>query len=416
MLTNKFKLLVFLVVIAVAALGVTSFIALKSIEDAKAENEVAKLKIEDLNNSVNSLQSELKDTNKEISDHEDRIKKYQDIFSAWSKATPNVNEAVKKIVSAYEEIVMNAHLFPQDKIKGLEDEMMDAVYGAIRSTDPLTVAKEFETKAAKLNEVRYDNIINGKIEKIKQNGVTFPEDTVAIEELRTYYNSFLENAAIIESFREQGLDRELVSLEALLDTDEENDLALKFEKEVASIKTPILPTTSLAKANDAWSALCVAIESNDTLSENTLKARALLDFYIARKNKLVDLTNVIRTEIDRIHTADPDVTHDEIAALNFKVDELLSLEVSIEVLNTDKTDYVALLKEARLLPHKNDAFKEVKAAYDTYYAKANNDRDILIALVDIKDATFNAIEKAESTDEIKALVENAKINFAKCFK
>ena len=414
MLTNKFKVLIFIVVIFVIALSVTSFIAMKSIEDAKKENEDARHKIEDLNNSVNSLEAALKDTDKALGDHEDKIKKYQDIFSAWSKATPSVNEAVQRIVFAYEEIVEHAHLFPEDKIAGFEDVMMDAVYGAIRSTDPMSVAKEFENMAEKLKETRFDLIFKDKIEKIKQNGVTFPEDSTSVAELRDYYNSFTDNKAVTDSFAAEGLDKELASLEAMLDADEENDLARAFENEVAAIKTPILPTTSLTKANEAWGALVGVLETDDKLAESTQKARALLDSYTARKNQLVDLTEAIRKEIDRLHTADPEVTHEEIAALNAMVDELLSLEVTIEVLNTDKTDYVVLLNEARLLPHKNDAFKEVKASYDLHYAMANNDRDILIALVEIKDATFNAIEIAESVDEIKSLVQNAKDGFAKC--
>ena len=90
------------------------------------------------------------------------LKKYQDILSAWTKATPNVNEAVNRIVVAYEDIAKNSHLFPAEKLEGLEDAMMDAVYGAIRFTDPLSIAKEFENKTGKLNEIRYDNIINDK--------------------------------------------------------------------------------------------------------------------------------------------------------------------------------------------------------------------------------------------------------------
>jgi hypothetical protein len=92
------------------------------------------------------------------------------------------------------------------------------------------------------------------------------------------------------------------------------------------------------------------------------------------------------------------------------------LEVKIDVLNTEKTNYVALLKEARLLPHKNDAFNKIKELYDTYYAMAEGERVLLIALVDIKDASLNSIEKAQSVDEIKTLTQDTINAFAKCFE
>lgn len=416
MLTKKINLVIFLVLIAVIGLAVASLITFNLVEDTRTENEGAQIKIDELKSSVNSLEAALEGTKNELADHENRIKKYQEIINAWSKATPNVNEAVQKIVEAGEEVLMDAHLYPVDKIKGFEDEMMDAVYGAIRSADPLPIAKDFAAKVDKLREVRYDTVMSEKTEKIKQNGVTFPEDKKAVEELRAYYDSFLEDAAVINSFKELGFDKALDEIEALLDADEENDLAKAFEDAVAEIKTPITPTTSFTKANDAWDALCDAFEQDDTPAKSTVCARAVLDVYILQANKLINLTKKIRTEIDRIHTVDPDVTHEEIAALDLMVDELLALDVTVDALNTDDKDYVALLEEARLLPHKNDAFAEVKAAYDVYYAKANGDRDVLIALVDRKDATFNAIENAKSIETIDDLVKNAKAAFEDCFK
>ncbi len=556
MITNKIKLIFFIVALAIIALGVSSFLTLKSIEDAKKENDAAQLKIEELNNSLNSLQSALDSTNDEISNHEERIKKYQEIISAWSKATPNVNEAVKKITSAYEDVAKHSHLFPKDKIKGIEDDMMNAVYSVIRSTDPIALAKSFENVINKLNESRYDNIIKSEITEIKKDGVTFPEDTKAIQELRAYYNSFGENTAVIESFKAMGLDKELASIEAQLDADEESDLSKVFESEVAQIKAPITLQTSLDKANSAWNALYSKLEESDKLAESTAKARAQLDEYTVRINQLavakeiadainskisalkvnadvetqnsidsleaeisawiekfqideantslvndlspakkayekavsslrelyeaykravegigkvnvgskdaidtafstyeaikgykdtnvllslenentvealfdtlqralnsynyrVALIDSIRAEIDRIHTADPEVSHEDIANLNLKVEELLKLEESVNVINTEKTDYVALLEEARLLPYKNEAFALVKSAYDTYYAQANNDRALILALVEIKDNSLKAIENAKSVDEINALTEKAKSDFQNCFK
>ena len=556
MITNKIKLVFFIVALAIVALGVSSFLALKSIEDAKKENETAQLKIEELNNSLNALQSALENTNDEISDHEERIKKYQDIISAWSKATPDVNNAVKKIMSAYEDVAKNSHLFPKDKIKGLEDNMMNAVYSVIRSTDPQSLADNFVKTITQLNESRYDNIIKSKITQIKKDGVTFPEDTKAINELRTYYKSFLGNSAVIESFKAMGLDKEIADLEAQLDSDEENDLAKAFEKTVSEIKTPITLATTLDAANTAWKAFYDALEKDDKLAENTAKARALLDTYTVRINQLtvakekanvinskisslkiyadiatknmirsleaevsawikefqiddanmslindiapvkkayekavadlrtlyeaykravegigkvnansksaldvafsaynaikdykdtnallslekentvealfdtlqrafdsynylVALIDSVRTEIDRIHSADPDVSYDDITSLNLLVEELLTLETSINVINEGTTNYVALLEEARLLPYKNEAFAVIKTTCDTYYEQANNDRALILALVEIKDNSLKAIENAKSIDEINELTEKAKSDFQNCFK
>jgi hypothetical protein len=94
---------------------------------------------------------------------------------------------------------------------------------------------------------------------------------------------------------------------------------------------------------------------------------------------------------------------------------LLSLSQPIESLNTQTTNYVELLALVRLLPYKNEAFSEVKSLYDTYYAKANGNRELIIALVDIKDAYLNAIEKSMTVEEIDALVEETRTKFISCF-
>ena len=294
--------------------------------------------------------------------------------------------------------------------------MMDKIYSSIRSTDPLSFAKEFEKTVTEAQKLRFDNVLKAKIDNVKQNGVTFPEDTKGVSEARAYYNSFLEKAEVINSFVKTGLDKELESLEEALDTDEENDLAQKFENEVASIKAPVLPTTSLEGAHNAWQALLNAFEKDDLLLDSTVKARELLVFYTKRVNQLVELTNFIRNEIDRLHNADPNVTHEEVARLDQSIDALLSLDVTVDVLNTDETNYAALLKEARLLPHKNDAFNKIKAVYDTYYTMAQGERELLIALVDIKDASLNSIERAQSVEEINELTKNTIEAFAKCFE
>ena len=416
MFTNKTNWIVLVVALTVVALICSSVIAFKSIEEAKNENQMANSKIAELNNSLDVLGAALDSTNNEVLNHEEKIKNYQEILAAWSKATPDVSDAVKRITSAYEDVMVHAHLFDKVRLVGLEDEMMSAVLCAIRSNDPLSFATSFEKKINDLNKTRFDNVFTSKVASINKNGVTFPEDEQGIKELRAYYDSFCENCAVIEAFVGFGFDTTLANFEALLDADEERDLSNAFEKAVLDIKTPILPTTSLTKANDAWSALCLALEDEDVLAESVVKARELLDFYTARVNVLNNLTDMIRAEIDRIHTADPNVTYEEVSTLGAMVDELLSFEVTVDVLNTEKTDYVALLEEATLLPHKNDAFRAIKAMYDDCCVKANGNRDLLIALVDIKDVALNTIELAKSTQEIEELVESAKKAFSNCFE
>lgn len=556
MFTNKTNLIVFAVIIAVVALVCTSVVAFISIEDAKKENEAAKLKIEELNGSIDALKSELEKTHSEAKTHKEQLEKYQQIFDAWTKSTPEVNEAVNRITDTYSRVLESAHLFPQSRLEGLEDEVMDAIYGAIRSTNPGVAASNFEKVISKLEKARYDNVIKEMIQKIKENGVTFPEDEEAVAELEDYFDKFTNNAEVINSFKAQGIDSEIKALKDSLDSDEENDLVKAFEDAVAEIKAPITLNTSLEKANVAWNKLYAALESDDTLKESTVKARELLDEYTARKaqlenakktadvinsdtfalkiapdlatknaiadlearinawisefnidnanmylvndlapvkkayeneltklralygafkkavesigkvnvnskasidnafsafknikdfkdtdtllflespytvselyaalekayndfNYLVSLINAIRAEIDRIHTADPNVTYEDVNGLDAMTDELLSLGATADVLNTEKTDYVTLLKEARLLPYKNDAFKEIKSAYDAHYAEANDNRDIILALVAIKDAALNDVEKANTTEEINAVVGKAKADFVKCFE
>lgn len=556
MFRSKTNLIVFIVIIAVAALIFSSVIAFMSIEDAKKENEAAQYKIAELESSVSALESSLAGTYKEVNDHEERIKKYQDIFTAWANATPKVSEAMDKIMVAYGRALENAHLFSEKDFEKLEDEMMNAVYTTLRSTDPLSVANDFEKTVEKANEKRFDVILSGKIDKIEAEGVTFPEDLAGITDARSYYNGFADNQAVMDSFAALGLDKELSRLEALLDADEENDLAAAFEKAVGNIKAPITLATSLKDANDGWNALCAALEETDTLAKSTSEARALLDKYTARVNQLSEaktaadtinakinalhvepdvltkdlidkferdisdwvkkyeideenmsmindiiplkeayvtavaelralyeafkksvedigkiapdskaklenayktydavknykdvndvlnltspntvgelfalleklsedydylmrLIDSVRAEIDRLYSADPDVTRDEIGALNLKVDELASLGVNEDALNDGKTNYSARLSEVRLLPDKNDAFAQIKAEYDAYYVKANGNRDIIIELVEIKDLSLNGIESSNTLQEISSWVEKAKEEFEKCFE
>lgn len=555
MLANKTKTVVFVAIIVVLLLSVGLIVALVSVNGAQKENNLAQIKIQDLNKEIETLNSNLNDAFDDISLQEEQIKKYQEIFTAWTNSTPNVNEAIKRIMSAHSDVISHLHLFPEDKIYGLEDKMMDAIYSAIRSTEPLNVAKDFENSIALLNESRYDNIIKAKIDKIKAGGVTFPEDTSDLEALKEYFNSFSMFNDVMNSFVTMGLDKEIEQIEKLIDADEEDDLAKIFENAVTEIKSPITLETSLEKANIAWSELYFALETDDTLKESTQNARTVLDGYIARVvqlalaktvaesintriesvkvapdittkeliesiekqisawitkfdidkanmhlindidpikkeyanalnslhslyeafkkatldigavnvnskpsidkalkayeaikdykdtntlfnlsspntveelyalvdkslsdyNYLVSLINAIRIEIDRIHTADPDITHNDIAELDLMVEELASLGSPVDVINTDNVNYVSLLSKVRLLPHKNDAFYEIEASYNDYYARANGNRTLILALVKIKDEALTSVDGAKVAEEINSAVEKAKTEFEKCF-
>ena len=252
MFKSKTNFVVFVVVLAVCGLIFASVMAFLSIEDAKGETALAQDKIAELKASIGGLEASLEKTNKDVSENEERINKYQEIFTAWSNATPNVKDAVDKIMASYGLVAENAHLFTREKLQEIEDEMMNQIYSAIRSTDPLSFAKDFEKTVNEAQKSRFDNVLKAKIDKIKQNGVTFPEDTKGALEAREYYNSFLNNQDVLNSFAKERLDLELLDIEATLDSDEENDLAESFENEVADIKTPVLPTTSLEGAHRAW--------------------------------------------------------------------------------------------------------------------------------------------------------------------
>ena len=314
MFANKTKMIVIVATVVILLLSVGLIVALVSVNGAQEENNLAQIKIQDLNKEIETLNSNLNDAFDDISLQEKQIKKYQEIFTAWTNSTPTVNESIKRIMSAHSDVTMHSHLFPEDKIYGLEDRMMDAIYSAIRSTEPLNVANDFENSIALLNESRYDNIIKAKIDKIKVGGVTFPEDTSDLENLKAYYNSFLPFNDVINSFIDMSLDKEIDRLEKLIDTDEEEDLAEVFEKAVTDIKLPITLETSLENANIAWSELYFALESDDTLKESTQNARTMLDGYIARVVQLALAKTVaesINTRIESIKVV-PDIATKEL--------------------------------------------------------------------------------------------------------
>ena len=403
MLTNKNKLVGLALVIALVGLICSSVIAFISIDNAKKENEMAQVKITELNNSIDLLEASLKDTNKDISEHEERINKYQEIFSAWTKATPIVKEAIDKIMASYGDVTLNSHLFPTEKLEGLEDEMMNAVYTAIRSTDPLLVAADFEKVVAKANESRFDNVLKAKLEAIKENGVTYPEDADGVNDARAYYDKFLNNYAVIKSFVEQELDKELARIEALLDADEEDDLSKAFEEAVAKINAPITLKTSLSEANIAWDALYAVLESDDILADATIKARVLLDTYSVRANELARakaVADAINSKIENLKIT-PDITTKTF---------IDGLEKEINAwINDFKIDEANMYLISDLTPVKNayeSAVSELRVLYEAYNRAVTNIGDVNInskATINFAFEAYNAIKNYRDTDKLLGL-------------
>ena len=199
------------------------------------------------------------------------------------------------------------------------------------------------------------------------------------------------------------------------------ELYEKFKAAVEGIgKVNVNSKSNIDTAFAAYEVVNEYVDVNILLAlddENTIESLfETLQHALERYNRLIFLVDSIRLEIGRMHESDPCVTHDDIAQLNALVDELLAFEVSINVLDTEKVDYVIMLEKARLMPHKNEAFSEIKDTYDAYYLVANNDRTIIISLVEIKDLTLNAIEEANSVEEIREIVEKAKEAFKICFE
>lgn len=403
MLTNKNKLIGLALVIALVGLICSSVIAFISIDNAKKENEMAQVKITELNNSIDLLEASLKDTNKDISEHEERINKYQEIFSAWTKATPIVKEAIDKIMASYGDVTFNSHLFPTEKLEGLEDEMMNAVYTAIRSTDPLSVAADFEKVIAKANESRFDNVLKAKLEAIKENGVTYPEDAEGVNDARAYYDEFLNNYAVIKSFVERELDKELARIETLLDADEEDDLSKAFEETVAKINAPITLKTSLSEANASWDALYAVLESDDILADATIKARVLLDNYSVRANELARakvVADAINSKIENLKIT-PDITTKTF---------IDGLEKEINAwINDFKIDEANMYLISDLTPVKNayeSAVSELRALYEAYNRAVTNIGDVNInskATINFAFEAYNEIKNYRDTDKLLGL-------------
>ena len=341
MLKNKNRLMILAAAVVILALGVCVALQFSAIKEVKSSNINSQNMIDKLNEQVDSLNSaladatndakknqeelekyeqELKKYEQEIKKHQNELDKYQNVLSAWSNASSRVREAIETITNSYGAIAENSHLYPETALKGLDTKMMDAVYCAIRSTTPDTVANDFAKDLEKLYSLRFDFVLAEKIDSVKLDGVLFPEDVDGYEDALAYYNSFANNPAVLNSFAEKNLDKELASIFQMLDADEENDLALVFIGEVYAVDLPLTLQTSLKNAMYAWDNLQNALEVDDTLNEETVKARALLDSYITHIEKLAcpphNCADCIRAKLNELFSAADEMTKqflDEVA-------------------------------------------------------------------------------------------------------
>jgi hypothetical protein len=314
MFKNKNTLMIIVSAVIVLVLGFCVVFQFSAIKEVKTSNIDSQNEIDKLIGHIDSLNSALKDASndaqknktelakyeKELEDYEKELKKYkeeiqkhqneldqyQKILTAWNNGSLEVREAIETITNAYVVVAENSHLYPAAALEGFEDKMMDTIYCAIRSATPLSWANDFVNTVEALNPVRFDVILKGKIESVKADGVLFPEDNAGYEDAYLYYNSFINNPSVLETFAEQNLDKELAEIFAMLDADEESDLAKIFVDEVNAVDLPVTVQTSLKTAMHAWDNLQNALEEDDVLDDETLAARALLDSYIARIEEL----------------------------------------------------------------------------------------------------------------------------------
>ena len=300
MLKNKNTLIVFIAAVVILVLGISVMLQSAAIKDVKAANSEASEQIDTLCGRIDSLNSALDDTSNdvekykseleknknEVEKNKQEIKKYQEILNAWSNASPKVRGAVETVTNAYSELLKNEHLYPENTLDGVYDDMMDTVYAIIRSTTPDKLANDFVNKLNSFDSERFDLIMKAMIDAVKVDGVLFPEDVKAYEDALAYYNSFANNHAVLNSFKENGFDKDLDKIYAMLDADEERDLAKAFVDAVNAVDLPITLATSLKDAMLAWDTLQDALEVGDELDKDTLEARALLDSYIKHMEEL----------------------------------------------------------------------------------------------------------------------------------
>ena len=307
MLKNKNTLIVVISTLLIVALGVCVALQGASIKEVKSANGEAQKRIDALYSHIDSLNSaldstaydvekhkieleknknELEKNKNEVEKNKQEIKKYQEILSAWNSATPKVRDAIENVTSAYATLMKDAHLYPDEVLDGVYEKMMDTAYAIIRSSNPEKLANEYTKNLDSLNLKRFDVIMQEKIDLVKMNGVLFPEDVARYNDALAYYNSFADNFAVLKSFAEMGFDKELATIFAMLDADEEKDLAKAFVDEVNAVDLPITLATSLNAAICAWDNLQNALEGDDVLDEATLESRKTLDSYIKRMEEL----------------------------------------------------------------------------------------------------------------------------------
>ncbi|MBR2381155.1 MAG: hypothetical protein IKA84_01510 [Clostridia bacterium] len=355
MLKNKNTLIVFIFALIAVALGACIALQASSIKEMKTANGEAQERIDALYGHIDTLDSELDDTandvekykseleknkdelekNKsEVEKNKQEIKKYQEILNAWNTATPKVRGAIERVTGAYEVLMNDAFLYPNGALDGCYDTLMDTVYAIIRSTDPQKLADEYLSELDSLDSNRFDLVLKSKIDSVKENGVLFPEDVAGYEDALAYYSSFANNPTVLDTFADKGLVDELSSVFAALDTDEEKDLAKAFVDEVSAVELPITLATSLKTAIYAWNDLMNALEEEDTLDEETLEARELLDSYIKRMEELAvpshNCAECIRAKLCELLAAADEATRaflDEIAR---------EVEAWLEVLNFEE--------------------------------------------------------------------------------
>ena len=355
MLKNKNTLIVVIAAVVIVALGVCVALQGASIKEMKATNGEAQGRIEALFGHVDSLNSaldgtaddvekykseleknkqELEKNKNEVEKNKQEIKKYQEILSAWNNATPNVRGAIEGVTGAYAELMNDAHLYPEGALDGVYDKMMDTIFAIIRSGDPQGLAVEFASELDALNSKRFDVIMQEKIDYVKADGVIFPEDVAGYEDALAYYNSFANSLDVLLTFEEKGFDKELASIFAMLDADEEGDLAKAFVDEVNAIDLPITLATSLKAAIYAWDNLQNALEDGDVLDEATLDARETLDSYIERMEELAvpphNCADCIRAKLLELLTIADEATREFVEELAREV------ELWLDVLNLEE--------------------------------------------------------------------------------
>lgn len=435
MFTNKNKLIGFIALIVVIVLVASAVIAVlldgavkKAQEEANKEIEalnatIAKLEtllsatekdVEAAEKALTDLKNQLTSTGADLDAAEKLIAKYEELIDAWTKATPEVNEAVIAINAAYASLLESKDLLPADALVGLEDARMDAIYGAIRSADPKAVADNFVNDVvAGIEDQRYDNALKALIEAVKENGVTYPEDVEGIAGVDAYVEELkaLANAdVVLKALEDAGLLAEVEQLHVDLKKDHLDDIAAEFIAKVEAIETPITLNSEAAivdaiAALDALLSKCDEYGMHDHM--NRADVVAAIDTVKGYNNRL-DVLKAAKVEADAINdriaaqTVAADIaTRDAIAQLKADIavwESKYAIDDANRYLVNDvtglETAYAAKLAELQAL---YDAFKAaveaigtvtveskpaIDAAWTAYDAvKGFTDADVVLGLV-----------------------------------